>query len=67
MLTFIVLSYFILSKRERKRESDWGEGQRERERERILSKIHTISTEPSMGLGLKNCKILTEAEIKSDA
>ena len=29
-----------------------GEGQRERERERILSKLHTVSREPDMGLDL---------------
>ena len=39
-------------------------GQRERGRERILSRFHTISTEPDVGLGLRNREIMTRAKIK---
>ena len=37
-----------------------GKGQRER----IPSRLHTVSTEPVVGLNLTNCKIMTQAEIK---
>ena len=40
--------------RERKRERE-----RERETERILNRLHTVSTEPDAGLGLRNCEIMT--------
>ena len=36
-----------------------GEGQREREKERILSRLHTASTEPDAGLDPMNCEIMT--------
>ena len=32
---------------------------RERGRERIPSRLHAVSTEPSMGLKLTNCEIMT--------
>ena len=33
-----------------------GEGQREKEREKILSRLHTVSTEPDVGLKLMKPK-----------
>ena len=36
-----------------------GEGQRERGRQRIPSRLHAVSTEPDMGLGLTNCEMVT--------
>ena len=39
-----------------------GEGQRERERER---ESQAVSTEPHAGLELRNCEIVTWAEIQS--
>ena len=44
----IIFLMFILRERER-----------ERERERIPSRLHTVSTEPDVGLGLTNCEIMT--------
>ena len=38
---------------------------RKRGRKRIPSRLHTVSTEPDMGLKLTNCEIMTWAEIKS--
>ena len=44
-----------------------GQGQREweREQERIPSRLHTVSTEPYVGLSLMNREIMTGAKIKS--
>ena len=39
--------------------------ERERERETLLSRLHTVSTEPDEGLKLTNHGIMTLAEIKS--
>ena len=36
-----------------------GGADREGERERIPSRLHTVSTEPDMGLELMNCEIMT--------
>ena len=44
--------------RERERESKWGRG-REKGRERIPSRLHTVSTEPNVGLQLTNSEIMT--------
>ena len=35
------------------------EREREREREGIPSRLHTVSTEPNIGLALRNCEIMT--------
>ena len=35
------------------------ERERERERERIPSRLHTVSTEPDVGLEPTNCEIMT--------
>ena len=40
------------------RECEQGRG-RERKRERISSRLCTVSTEPDVGLGLTNHKIMT--------
>ena len=40
-------------------------GGAERGRERIPGRLHTVSAEPNVGLELRNCKIMTEAKIKS--
>ena len=40
-----------------------GEGQGERKR--ILSRLCVVSTEPDVGLDLRNCEIMTSAKIKS--
>ena len=47
---FILNVLFIYFERERGRE---------REGERIPSKLHTVSAEPSVGLNLMNCEIMT--------
>ena len=36
-----------------------GGTERERERERILSRLHTVSTESEAGLDLTHCEIMT--------
>ena len=35
------------------------ERERERERERIMSRLHTVSTDPDAGLEPMNCEIMT--------
>ena len=40
-------------------------GEGKREGERIPGWLHTVSTEPDMGLALMNPEIMTRAEIKS--
>ena len=50
----IFLDLFIL----RERESGRG-AERERERQRIPSRLCTVSAEPSVGLKLINCDIMT--------
>ena len=52
--------YFV---RERARASVLGRG-RERERE-IPSRIHAVPIEPSVGLELMTCEIMTQAKTKS--
>ena len=42
----------------------WGERQRERRRERIPSRLHTVSTEPSVGVELPNHEIMIWAKGK---
>ena len=59
-LKFIYL--FWERERERERENRGGAG---REGERIPSRLHTVSTEPNVGLELTNCEIMTLAKIKS--
>ena len=44
--------------REREREHEWERG-RESGRERISSRLHSVSTEPDVGLNLTNRKITT--------
>ena len=39
-------------------EIEQGRG-KERGRERIPSRLHAVSTEPNVGLQLKNCRIVT--------
>ena len=54
-----VISFFLsllIYLRERERV---GEGQGRRERERVLSMLHTVSTEPDTGLELSNHEIMT--------
>ena len=48
----------VYSEREKERESERGRG-KERGRERISSRFHTVSAEPSVGLELMNCEIMT--------
>ena len=48
------------------REHEQGRGS-EKGRERIPSRLCAASTEPDIGLELKNCEIMTWAENKSDA
>ena len=47
----IIFLMFIL-------EIEQGRG-KERGRERIPSRLHAVSTEPNVGLQLKNCRIVT--------
>ena len=63
------LSVFILRERQHTG-THTCTGQREREREREkrdfqAGSMYTISVEPSVGLELRKCEILTRAEIKS--
>ena len=58
---FFFLSLFIL--RGKQHEQRRG---RER-RERISSRLHAVSTEPDVGLDLRNHEIMTWAEIQSEA
>ena len=51
---------FILRERERENVNMSREGQRARERERLPSRLHTICTEPDVGLDPTDCKIMTE-------
>ena len=54
------------SGKERERDQDRDrDRERERERETDPSRFHTVSTEPDVGFELKNCEIMTWAEIKS--
>ena len=53
-MLFLFLFKFIYFKREKE-----GQRERERERERILSRLHTVSTEPSVGLEPTNHEIMT--------
>ena len=57
---------FIYFERERKTACRGGE-ERDRETERIPSRLDTVSWKPVAGLRLelRNCKIMTQAEIKS--
>ena len=56
------LSSFIYFERERERERECmcvqGRG-RDRGKERIPSRLHTVSTEPNVGLDLMNREIMT--------
>ena len=36
-----------------------GGAEKEGERERILSRLHTVSAEPNVGLDLTKCEIMT--------
>ena len=61
LLLFFLSLFFIYFERE------W-EGGAEREEERIPSRFHTISSEPEVGLELRNHEIMTWAEnLESDA
>ena len=53
-LPFNILNAYYLFERERE-----GEEEAEREGERIPSRLHTVSTEPDLGLDLGNCDIMT--------
>ena len=44
------------------REGQWG---KEGERQRIASRLHTVITEPDLGLDLMVGEIMTRVEIKS--
>ena len=57
------LKFFIYLFWERERERTSEEGQKERER--IPGRLHTATTEPSVGLELTNHEIMTWDEIKS--
>ena len=55
------LSLFIYAERESEHEQRRGrkkEREIEREREKIPSRLHTVSSEPNMGLDLMNCGIM---------
>ena len=61
-LSSFLLSLLILRERERERESMCvlgGGAEKERERERILSRLHTVSTEPDARIDPTNCEITT--------
>ena len=57
-----------MREREREREREricTSGGGAEKRRDRILSRLHTVSAEPDMGLKLRNCETITQAELKS--
>ena len=54
--SFLMFILFILREREREREQGWG---RKRRREKIPSRLHTVSTEPEVGLDLTNRAFMT--------
>ena len=60
----IFVSLFILKEKEGEHKSR-GRAEGEGERERILSRLHTVSAEPSAGFECTNHEIMTLAEIKS--
>ena len=62
-VSFFFLSLFTYFERERER-AQIGRG-RERGRERIPRRLHTVTTEPDAEPDLKNCEIMTQAEIQS--
>ena len=49
---------FTYFESKREKEHEWGGGKRPEERERIPSRLHTVSTEPNMGLKLMHLKIM---------
>ena len=51
--------------RKSERAGTWVGRDRETGRQRIPSRLHTVSTEPNVGLDLTNCEIMTSAEIGS--
>ena len=58
--TTVLFCLFICFEREREHTQVLEQGRgREKERERILSRLHTVSTEPDMGLELMNHEIVT--------
>ena len=61
--TFFNVYFFIL--RERERESENRGGTKKRGRQRILSRFHTVSTEPNVGLKIINHELMTWAQTKS--
>ena len=65
---FFIVYLFILREKERERMSGEGaererERERERGRERIPSRLHTVSTEPNVGLRAGSHKDLRNGEI----
>ena len=62
---FFFLSLFIYWERERERERESASRRgAERRRDRIPSRLHTVSTEPNVGLELTNCEIMTWVEVR---
>ena len=59
----LLLKVYLERERERERENEQERG-RERRRDRIPSRLHTIGTDPSVGLEPTNHEIMTRAEIK---
>ena len=54
--------YFFERERERQSMSSWGQRKRETESE-AGSRLWAVCTEPNAGLKLKNCKMVTPAEV----
>ena len=55
-----VLEIKLNSKKKKKFQFEYEQQRgRRRGRQRILSRLHTVSTEPHVGLKLTNCEILT--------
>ena len=61
---FCKFIFYFERERERERETI-SRGGAERRRDRIPSRLRTISTEPHMGLKLRNREIMTQVKIKS--
>ena len=56
--------YFIFG-RERERNHKWGMAEKEGDAESEAgSRLQDVSTEPDAGLELKNCEIMTRAEVR---
>ena len=64
-ILFFFNVYLLWERKDYTYAPEYEQGGSEKCGERIPSRFHTFSTEPDMGLDLKNCKIMTWMEIKS--